>query len=677
MQNLVVKGFNSKEAIEEFLEKSEKFKRYLDNYVVYDTETYAVRGRCVDELIDRIQEARAQGIISFDVNVNREAMEKRLGHVFEKGHNVIIHLLRLGYAAHVKGGEIVDEVYFRDPGSFATFLSKVVKRGSRYLGLIAHNHGFDLRTTGIDIEMEKRGWDIRYFSVDVRSFMGLMKNERKIYLWDTLNVFPESLESLSKYTKTKKVEIDDFNAASLELLRQRVKNDVMINYELVELFKKVTKELNVDPLPTLSQMSMLYLLKNYRGNIVFTKDQVKRFLVLAEQAYRGGRTEIFFRGKIRGRIYGLDINSLYPYVMAEYKYPVGLIEERSNITAGELMYEISQGNLVLADVSTELDGNIGISYKDRLVFPKVRDARVVLNTAELAYLAKRGLIKEVHRAFIFKGDYIFNTKELYERRKEYKKQGRDDLQYMVKILMNSGYGRYGYLRQFTYSGKELGGVDRLIYEGLNVNIKNMLTNNIVIISNLLYSEAMPLIAAEVTANARMHITKYKILVEENGGRVYYMDTDSLYVDEKGYEILKNAGVLNDSELGMFKLEKVIDEMEIEAPKVYRFKDEKGKEVVKKKGVSKSALEVEENVYLQEQSTGVYVNRELINYGVVWYEQEKELKNEYVKGIVMSDGGVRPLELETYNVNDWKKYNLVDENVVKFVTRVLGGEYEDM
>ncbi len=39
-------------------------------------------------------------------------------------------------------------------------------------------------------------------------------------------------------------------------------------------------------------------------------------------SYRGGRNECFFIGEAHGEFYKLDVNSMYPYVMATHYYPI-------------------------------------------------------------------------------------------------------------------------------------------------------------------------------------------------------------------------------------------------------------------------------------------------------------------------------------------------------------------
>ena len=88
------------------------------------------------------------------------------------------------------------------------------------------------------------------------------------------------------------------------------------------------------------------------------------------------------------------------------------------------------------------------------------------------------------------------------------------------------------------------------------------------------------IAAHVTSYSRVLLLKY---IEKAGWpNVYYCDTDSLFLNEAGYQSLKD--VLSDSEIGKLKLEKEGNLLEIHAPKDYQFDDK-----VTMKGIKKGSI----------------------------------------------------------------------------------------
>lgn len=678
MISIVPKSFDIGKFVQNATRKSKIFSSFLQKYIVYDTETYIVKGK--DYL--KLKELKTE----YDVHVDEEKLRIILNTVMlDDNRDFTIHLLKLGVAFYVENGEIKEELRFRKPAEFSEFVNRIAEREGN-IALIAHNHNFDMRTTGIDIELVKRyGWNVKYGSLKTGGFIVMFrKGDKSIYGWDTLNVFPDSLENLSKYTKTKKVEIEDFTNVDDETLMKRCYNDVMITYEVVELYKRISKELNIKMLPTLSQMSILYLLEKNLVDMRFSYSDHISFIGESIQSYRGGRTEIFYQGTIKEPVYVLDVNSLYPYVMYQYSYPIKLYKMLTNPGVDEIYGYIKQGFNVLADTEMNFDGEIGVKYNDRLVFPKGY-GRVSINTQEVKYAIENKLIREIKRAWIFKSSRLFESmKELYEKRKQFKSEGRDDLQFMVKILMNSGYGRFGYQRElsFQYNGDEP-------YE-LLVNIANeygllgtihwLVTGYLIVLNKVLIADVLPIIAAEVSANGRMYITNYKLLVEKYGGKVYYMDTDSLFVDQRGYEILNSHGAINPNEFGKLKHEKTYDILHINAPKNYKGYYQ-GKLISdKKKGISKYALEIEDNVYKQEQSLGVAMSRDVIDYGLIWYDVIKKNSNKYDKGIVREDGSVEPLLLENYNVDYEKPIQVLDyhslSSMKSFIEHIIS-ELEDI
>ena len=92
---------------------------------------------------------------------------------------------------------------------------------------------------------------------------------------------------------------------------------------------------------------------------------------LERQAYVGGRTEVFRCAvPVALPCYKLDINSLYPSVMASNLFPTRLLEVREGDPFA-LRTVVEQGGLVVAEVEVVLSGGGEDVFVDRLV---VRDA---------------------------------------------------------------------------------------------------------------------------------------------------------------------------------------------------------------------------------------------------------------------------------------------------------------
>ena len=102
------------------------------------------------------------------------------------------------------------------------------------------------------------------------------------------------------------------------------------------------------------------------------------------------------------------------------------------------------------------------------------------------------------------------------------------------------------------------------------------------------------IAAAVTAYARIFISKVKLTILENNGKIYYSDTDSIITD-----IELDKSIVDPIEIGKFKLEYELDSAVIPSPKVYclKIKDpnntlpEDKKFIMKTKGGSSKDLSI--------------------------------------------------------------------------------------
>jgi hypothetical protein len=154
---------------------------------------------------------------------------------------------------------------------------------------------------------------------------------------------------------------------------------------------------------------------------------------------------------------------------------------------------------------------------------------------------------------------------LYALRKEYKEKA-DPRELVVKIMMNSLYGKFGE------------NADKKDYKVL-VDLENYPDADALPEGAELLRDEPPLFcvmprkaerpsghwiviwAAYITAGARVHLRRLAL----QAGEVFYMDTDSL---------VTRAVLPNGSGLGELKLEKVADRIIIRGPKLYTaYKDE--------------------------------------------------------------------------------------------------------
>jgi hypothetical protein len=147
----------------------------------------------------------------------------------------------------------------------------------------------------------------------------------------------------------------------------------------------------------------------------------------------------------------------------------------------------------------------------------------------------------------------------------------------------------------------------------------------------------PGIAAHVTAYARLTLTH--LMQKVPTGHLFYMDTDSLIVDDLGLAALRPY--MHETALGALKVQQSSARLAIYAPKDYVMDGE-----VRRKGVRPSAVEIAPNTFVQEQWMGL---PGLMRAGrvdeVVVRQVTKHLARQVKSGEVTPSGWVAPFRVE--------------------------------
>ncbi len=446
---------------------------------------------------------------------------------------------------------------------------------------------------------------------------------------------------MGKIVGREKMKVD-FKSSTKEELSEYCKNDVEILKKFFLNFLEFWKQNDMGVFAkTIAGCSFNTYRHKFLKDIYIHSDAEVDALEL--ESYRGGRTEVFHFGR-NENISVLDVNSMYPFVMKKYKYPSKLVAFGKRISKKELKEYLQAGFLVIARVKIKTDENV-FGKKDEkrgLIFP-IGEFEVVLNTEELKYAFEKGYVKKVYEFAIYEGEYLFSdfVDYFYSLRKQAKSK-TENLFY--KLILNSLYGKFAQKSErweecdydfeegiYSYydidenkrfSVRSLGGkVERKVGEELSFN-------------------SFVAIAAEITANARMEL--YKLMLTAGKENVIYCDTDSLFINEEGKKRLESY--IGDG-LGMLKVDKEFEVIEIKGLKDYEGITKNNEEIVKLKGIKKTAQKIDDNKYLQYQFCRFRTQmRKQILTGVLMREVIKELKREYKKGIIDDFGQVFPLAI---------------------------------
>lgn len=514
----------------------------------------------------------------------------------------------------------------------------------RTLLILGYNMGFDMRILQGFKHLFKLGYIVKKICMLPNCFiLDFQKDKHRIKVIDAMNYFDGSLKQWGKMLGLEKLEVDFKKASDKELLTYCY-NDVAILKAIWEKWRKFLKDNHFGHFcVTRSSHALTIFRHRFMRVPLFIHDNTK-VLDLERSGYYGGRTECFFIGKCNEpKIFKLDVNSMYPTVMASTPVPTELIafDYKTN-----LLYE------------PELLDRFGIVAEvflntDLPIYPKRREGKLIFPTGkfwavlcepELRQAMERGHVVTTQRMAFYKKAVIFDgyVNEMYNLRNEYKKQDDEIFQKLCKYLMNSLYGKFG---QRNETWDYLGYFPRLtdgVYKVADLMTGEWNTFYILYghewksLGKTDSAHSFPAISAYITSAARVMLWK---LIESAGRlNVFYCDTDSLIVNQEGYDNLKDE--LNETELGKLKLEYESDLLTINAPKDYQTYKEKHI-----KGVPKKADRISDTHYQYWQWERVRgaIHKSHLEC-VYMYLTDKHLARNYSKGSVSSSGWVVPFVL---------------------------------
>ena len=331
---------------------------------------------------------------------------------------------------------------------------------------------------------------------------------------------------------------------------------------------------------TLPSLAFRIYRSNYLG-----KFQIPRITSILydeiKSGFTGGSTDMFIPYSDKP-VYCYDVNSLYPYVMAEMDMPVGKI---TYFDGDILQIDPEAFGFFDVEITTPEDINIPILQTHartdngyRTISPK-GTWRGMYFSEEIKNARKFGYKFKVLRGYRFEKAKIFKgyITELYSIKENSLKT---DAMYLIsKLLMNSLFGRFSMDYKFNtneiVSGENFDVMTKsnlfLIYDFLDLGEDNKLvTYEKFDLKRLEQYEndfqesnsanvSIP-ISAAITAYARIHMSQFKIPNQDF--KLFYTDTDSIFIDKP----LDKSMI--GKELGKMKLEYILEKSIFITSKIY-------------------------------------------------------------------------------------------------------------
>jgi len=523
---------------------------------------------------------------------------------------------------------------FKSINDFKLEISKP-KYKKKYI--FAHNAEFDLLTL----------FGSLYTNLDSKAvFNGkfITAKYKGVIFADSLNIFPASVEKIGEITgqekhinekvKTNKLTKKNISKEDIEYCIQ----DCKIIYDaLLEIFN-FSGAIKL----TIASLTMYV----FRQKFLFENLMYNEFNDEFYESYYGGRTEAFYIGKTRGKVF--DINSLYPFIMKTIKFPdVKNLKKETLIDVKYFNYLLSRFEGCSKVTIKHNDNFFGfLPYrKEKLLFP-IGEFTTVLNFNEIRYALKHKVIE------ILKVEYAIYSNAIDSPFKKFieffynerLKTENELYQYIYKLQMNSLYGRFAMREKYTTEYYNL--IPYEIIEELKISDKfyslKMFSNErndcYLVTENKQFKNsffAIPTFSSYITSEARIKLLDNML----NQKTVLYCDTDSIFIPEN-----ENFIGLIDKDIGSFKEEKKIV-TEIRGLKNYTYIDLETNETIESiKGISKRSVKLSKNKY---QNTNYYKTKEALRQNKEAGSKKvmiKELIHKYDKRTLFINGQTKPIKL---------------------------------
>lgn len=434
---------------------------------------------------------------------------------------------------------------------------------------------------------------------------------------------------------------------------QYCENDVRITLFFIEKLKKIINSFGIKIENVLSAPSLA--LKIYEKNFneeIFKFNNNLIFEKFARNSYFGGRCEVYGNPTKNEYVFHFDFSGMYAQCM-EQKFPYG-------------GYKI-----IREPKSIEEPGIYWIDYKsenlDIPVLPhhRLKDGKLMFTNGEntgsfwfeeiILFIEKGGIVTKIHQALIFSQyDNIFKTYVDYFSSLRKKSA---DLNLFSKLMINSIYGRLGMSNIKTLSFVE----QKKNIDNINKNfdvIKYRELNNIVIVEVVANAKNTKkiknniVLASAITSKARIKLFKAQESVKNNGGRLLYSDTDSIFAAFK-----KNVSNEQHGEVfwDISKKDTLIKEAVFFSPKSYAILYPNNLSSVKIKGYNYTDISFFDlkNKFVKNEKLEVknyrYINRKDINLNYVETAKYFDL-NIYDKRYFINDYETKPYKYKNFSYN---------------------------
>lgn len=444
-----------------------------------------------------------------------------------------------------------DAGHFTDAGKFLDFLikNKVSQVYFHYGG------GFDFQYILQEIRDNRTDLTITNFlnvGSLIYTFTVVNDNKFACSFDDTFPLFRCSLDKAGS-ALTGRTKLDIVDRSHLEdfpfddIVKYCIEDCVLLWDCLHEFEQEIGMPLQLSaPMQALKHFQVNYMEKNWQlwRDI---KPMNMRTIGTLLPWYYGGHTEVY---TLYGEnIYQYDIVNCYGYSMREYGAPIGYPIWVSKRYEGEDKVGFYSVNVFdnLHHPHTCFKHKEG--YYNKLYFANTR-TELFVSELDLRFFDNFGIKYKVNYGILFYHEPLFFAEYIdywYEKRFQSKK-----LTFIAKLMINSLYGKFGQ-NPLRKNSAVIIPKDEKCDDWYDEKLRIGKSDKKVLAWYL-----QPQIAAWITSGARCLLHYYMYRFVENGGKLYYLDTDSIRTDkpfhmDAGFDFFTDE---KSKELGKLELESV-------------------------------------------------------------------------------------------------------------------------
>ncbi len=343
--------------------------------------------------------------------------------------------------------------------------------------------------------ISKRSHKVKYFDLaqyfnynslnnSAIKFLGMNKENLKDEGIDIKNLSYEEYKINPKY----KFTLNKYLIRDVEITK-------LLGVKLLNMVKPYVIPKNFYSQATFSEQ---YFLENLNKKMGLPSKKIIQFGL---SAYQGGRFEVFKKGRFeKGFIQ--DIKSAYPF--QNIKVPnltKGTWKESKEYDAESLvsLYKLDTElqDIPISPLKYQLKNNL-------MIYPIGKFKDIYINKTEIELLNKLGYDYKIKKAYHYydkepEYPYLF-LKKFYDLKEQFKKEGKKDLSWIPKIIINGFYGKTIQMNHiFEYSSTYLG--DNNLFDVTEIEGKLIYTYRKFKAGKIFN----PIVANEITANTRVQL----------------------------------------------------------------------------------------------------------------------------------------------------------------------------